>query len=171
MHVRLSAEASRILEPQGVGDLGDGDAVQGFRELLDGGWFRDDEGAVLIRQLFQGYFGERSRFANVAGYESAVNGRAIPDLDIDPGVVGVERTRILLSRGIGLARYALRRLEGDVPGATVAGYVSVSPSLMDPEFWTGNLTFISYPPESGPQINVEAASGVLARVDSDESAC
>jgi hypothetical protein len=63
-----------------LGKIGIRDNPNGRQILKDGWWMKT--GAVLLREFLRGYHGDRDRFAIIASYESAVNGRGIPDLDL-----------------------------------------------------------------------------------------
>ncbi|MFD0522910.1 hypothetical protein [Paractinoplanes durhamensis] len=56
-----------------------------FRGAVDDGWTVDERGAWLLRRFLATYSGSPSAFSDVTGYEAAVNGRGIPDLDLDVG--------------------------------------------------------------------------------------
>ncbi|CCH29429.1 hypothetical protein BN6_21070 [Saccharothrix espanaensis DSM 44229] len=110
------------------------------RSFLEGGWVVEG-GAVLLVRLKGSYFGDRSKFGSVTSYERAVNGRAIPDLDI--GVEGEERVRTLLRRGAAFAWEALFEANRSLAEVPVAALISTSSALMDPSIVAGNVTFVS----------------------------
>lgn len=169
--MKLSKAASIMLGSENLKQALQGEVPRGFREVVARGWFVDEEGAVLLRQRRESYFGDRARFADIAGYEAAVNGRGIPDLDIEPSIVGQERGKLILLRGLAMAWFALCGLGQALPGVKVFGYLSASPTLMDPEDWTGNLTFVSVRDGSKQSyIDVENVPGVLILIDSEEHA-
>ncbi|MFC0548099.1 hypothetical protein [Kutzneria chonburiensis] len=106
--------------------------------IFDDRWFELD-GAVLLKGWHASYHGDRARFTDTTGYELAVNGRGIPDLDLaEEGEARAERLR---GRGVAFAEAALKRAEKDLPHVEVVAYVSVSPTLFDPDRYTGNVTF------------------------------
>jgi hypothetical protein len=102
------------------------------------------DGAVLLTSWYESYHGERSRLPELLDYEIAVNGRGIPDLDlVEEGEARVFR---LLRRGLAFAWAALHQAHMDLPGTTLVSYISASPTLMDPDHFTGNVTFCSTSP-------------------------
>src|SRR5262245_30429324 len=117
--VALSLGVSEILE-----GLSTADFPLGFEKIVDAGWLVDDD-AVLLRRFLDSYHGDRGRFADVVGYEAAVNGRGIPDLDLDPS--SPDATLILLRRGVAFAWQALHKAYTHEPRLDVSAYVSVSP--------------------------------------------
>jgi hypothetical protein len=162
--MKFSDEASAILDATGVYRLTQDDVPEGFREVVAGGWLSDD-GAMLLRRFRDSYFGDRARFTDILGYEIAVNGRGVPDLDITVG--GRDRARLLLRRGLAMAWSALHEASRSFPKVTVFGYVSVSPTLMDPDDWTGNVTFSSGE-NAQPYFDIETAPGIIVLLDSKE---
>ncbi|WP_273938064.1 hypothetical protein [Kutzneria chonburiensis] len=61
--------------------------------IFDDRWFELD-GAVLLKGWHASYHGDRARFTDTTGYELAVNGRGIPDLDLaEEGEARAERLR------------------------------------------------------------------------------
>ncbi|EEP71891.1 hypothetical protein MCAG_02218 [Micromonospora sp. ATCC 39149] len=102
------------------------------------GW-RIIDGAVLLASWYESYHGDRLTFSEAMDYEVAVNGRGIPDLDLtEDRYVRVPR---LLRRGMAFAWSALRMQHSQFPDIEVSAYVSISPTLFDPDYFTGNVTF------------------------------
>ncbi|MFI6056379.1 hypothetical protein ACIBCO_40785 [Streptomyces violascens] len=100
-----------------------------------------DDGATLLAEFRDSYFGRRSDFATIGAYESAVNGRGIPDMDID--VMGSGSIDILMRRGISFAWDALHEAV-DLPWKpSLVARVSVEATLMDADMYTGYVTFFS----------------------------
>jgi len=118
--------------------------------VFDDSWFELD-GAVLLKGWHANYHGDRARFTDTTGYELAVNGRGIPDLDL--AEVGEARVERLRTRGMAFAEVALKKAETDVPNVEVVAYVSVSPTLFDPELFTGNVTFCAARPGDPPYVD------------------
>ncbi|SHK06372.1 hypothetical protein SAMN05421803_11348 [Nocardiopsis flavescens] len=115
--------------------MGGGPARPYWPHVPGQGWVSDG-GALLLRALLRSYHGRRSAFGHPADYESAVNGRGVPDDGTgDPGV--------LLRRGTAFARSVLAAAERDVPGRSVTARISVAPVLDSPQEHTGYVTFAS----------------------------
>lgn len=162
--MKFSDEASAILDETAVHYLTQDDVPESFREVVAGGWLLED-GAMLLRLFRDSYFGDRARFTDMLGYEIAVNGRGVPDLDITVG--GRDRANLLLRRGLAMAWSALHDASRSFPKVTVFGYVSVSPTLMDPDDWTGNVTFTSGE-TAHPYFDVETMPGIVVSLESRE---
>ncbi|MFE9404924.1 hypothetical protein ACFYNY_24780 [Streptomyces sp. NPDC006530] len=100
-----------------------------------------DDGANLLAAFRDSYFGRRSDFADMGSYESAVNGRGIPDMDIQS--LGPESIELLMRRGTSFAWDALH-VAVNLPGKpSLLARVSVEPTLMDATMYTGYVTFFS----------------------------
>ncbi|GGK88736.1 hypothetical protein [Mangrovihabitans endophyticus] len=114
-----------------------------FRKAVDDGWVSDQRGAWLMRHFRATYFGSPEAFRDVTGYEAAVNGRGIPDLDLASR--GTARAAALARRGATFARAALHRLNADYPDHPPASaYVSISEVDMDDEVvYVGDVTFVT----------------------------
>lgn len=108
--------------------------------VIDEGWVRDD-GAILLAAFRASYFGERSTFRTIGDYELAVNGRGIPDLDLE--TQGPERVPLLMRRGCAFAWTALHTACSVMPESPMMARISAAPVLMDPDTFTGHVSFIS----------------------------
>lgn len=159
--MKFSPDMLLIFGSSSVDHVSRDEVPAGLKAIVDEGWFIDD-GAVLLRGFHRSYHGDRSRFRDVTGYEVAVNGRGIPDMDIED--TGDERIRRLIRRGLAFARSALYEANRSIPEATVVGYVSASPTLIDPEYYTGNVTFHSLHDDESPYNNVSLPSAGMAIV-------
>ncbi|MDX6743537.1 hypothetical protein [Actinocorallia sp. A-T 12471] len=71
--------------------------------------------------------------------EISVNGRGIPDLDLLEE--GEARAATLLRRGTAFAWAALNVQYRHLPQVRMVAYISASPTLFDPDYFTGNVTF------------------------------
>src|ERR1700759_5517186 len=69
--------------------------------LLDAAWVREEDGAWVLASLRRSYSGRRAAFDDLTGYEAAVNGRAVYDLDFPRGE---ERAARVLRRGCAVGR-------------------------------------------------------------------
>ena len=137
----MSAAARRVLGDEPAPE----ELTPQLRNVVDEGWFELD-GAYLLKAWHESYFGPRR---DAKSYESAVNGRGIPDLDL---VEAGDRTaRRLLGRGIAFARAALLRAEKDIPNVEMAARVSAAPVLTDPSQITGYVTFRAVRPDDAPE--------------------
>lgn len=108
--------------------------------VASAGWVLED-GATLLAEFRTSYFGHRSAFVNTGSFEVAVNGRGIPDLDIQ--ATGVGRIDRLMRRGISFAWDALYEANSLPWKPTLMARVSAGPILTDPETYTGYVTFFS----------------------------
>ncbi|MFV2017115.1 hypothetical protein [Micromonospora sp. LOL_023] len=123
--------------------------------------------AVLLKRFRESYHGDRNRFTDVVGYEIAVNGRAIPDMDLDPA--SSDTIRVLLRRGVSFAWAALCRLRDSDVACGVAAYVTVTPMLFSPEQVTGNVAFSSVGAAFTPYIDPESCSaGIVVLLESHQ---
>ncbi len=110
-----------------------------FRAAVDEGWVVDETGAHLLKLFRRRYHGNRDLFTDLTGYEAAVNGRGVPDMDVTER--GAARVQVLVRRAYAFAWMALFSLR-TIPGrATVDGYISVGPALMNEDWYTANVTF------------------------------
>lgn len=135
-----------------VAGVSEADIPQSFREVVRGGWYLDESGACLLTRLKDGYYGDRSSFSDVTGYEAAVNGRGIPDLDVV--LQGSARAREIARRGYAFAWAALyeSRQASNMP--VVTAYLSISRVEMDDdETYTGSVTFCAHHDGEPPYIS------------------
>lgn len=146
----VSAEAARIVGSNFLATITQDDLMPEFEAPVSRGWTVVDD-AVLLISWYKSYFGERSEFPETIDYEAAVNGRGIPDMDL----VDVGRARVfrLLRRGVAFAWAALREQHRQFPEVTMAAYISAAPTFVDPDHFTGNVTFCSVRP--GQQLYVD----------------
>jgi hypothetical protein len=106
------------------------------------------DGAILLTDWYESYYGERARFPETMDYEIAVNGRGIPDYDLVE--LGEARVSRLLRRGVAFAWAALHEQHRQLPDIRMAARISAAPiwvdlddpdDLMDPDGFTGYVTF------------------------------
>lgn len=157
----FSPEASALGAPQMIENLSQSDVDPSWAAIAGQGWGVVD-GAVLLAALSGSYHGDRARFTDVVGFEVAVNGRGIPDLDLEG--LGLNAIPILLRRGVAFAWLALSGLRGKIVGQ-VAGFVTVSPMLFDPDQVTGNVTFCSVGEGRSRYIDIDSFDGIAVRID------
>lgn len=134
----ISAEAARVVGADFLQSLSLDDFPIEFEGVVHGGW-TTIEGAVLLASWHKSYFGSRSRFRELMDYEIAVNGRGIPDLDLSE--IGMDRVRHLVRRGAAFAWEALYKQKRQFSDIKLASYISAAPTLVDPDYYTGNVTF------------------------------
>jgi hypothetical protein len=134
----MSSEAARIMGFGFLQTLTQADLIPEFQAPISRGWVVVD-GATLLRAWYESYFGERSRFSEIIDYEVAVNGRGIPDIDLIE--MGQARVSRLLRRGVAFAWAGLHEQHRQLSDARMAAYISAGPTLVDPEVFTGNVTF------------------------------
>jgi hypothetical protein len=134
----LSDRSGRLLGQEFFSELGVDDLAPAYEVTLARGW-KVVDGAVVLAGWYESYHGDRASFPTVMDYEIAVNGRAVPDMDLlEEGDARVVR---LLRRGAAFAWAALHAQHRQFPEMSMAGFVSAAPTLFDPGFFTGNVTF------------------------------
>ena len=138
--VRMSADALKVLGSDFLQGIRTSDMYSPLRAVVDEGWEMEGDAALLVG-FRESYFGERSRFSTTGGYETAVNGRGIPDLDI--AELGEECIHRLMRRGTSFAWEALYAANMLLPGISLISRISAAPILMDPDYFTGYVTFCS----------------------------
>ncbi|MFE6307610.1 hypothetical protein [Nocardiopsis sp. NPDC057823] len=124
-----------------ISDLRSGDFPEDFSDVVVDGWVLED-GSALLSKFKRFYFGSRSSFPGPGEYELAVNGRGIPDEDIDTS--GIEGVAELLKRGAAFAWEVLYRANLQIPERRVVSRVSVAPIIGDPGMFSGYVTFFSF---------------------------
>ena len=168
--MRFNAVFADLIGDGALGDVSGGDLPDLFQRAVNDGWTSDERGAWLLRRFLATYSGSPDAFTDVTGYEAAVNGRGIPDLDLTAG--GKARAVALARRGVAFARAALTRLNADHPGHPPAtAYVSIGDVDMDDEVsYVGDVTFVMVRDEEPPyvaDIDRITANAVLV-IDSTE---
>ena len=116
-------------------------------EVARRGWVEDASGAWLLRAFRDSYHGSAESFDDLTGFEAAVNGRAVPDLDLPP--TGGARIACLVRRAIAFARLALSSYERSGPVMVAYGLFSGDKSS---GAMTGSLTFCAEHPGEPPYI-------------------
>jgi hypothetical protein len=141
--MRVNARFADLVGAEGVGDTSAGDLPAVFQAAIDDGWTVDERGAWMLRRFRATYHGSPESFTDLTGYEAAVNGRGIPDLDLTTD--SRDRAVALARRGVAFAREALRRLDAEHPDHPPAvAYVSISEVDMDDEVaYAGDVTFVT----------------------------
>jgi hypothetical protein len=168
--MRFNARFADLVDVGTLSDLSCDDLPGRLRWTVDEGWTCDERGAWLLRDRLTTYHGSPEAFTDVTGYEAAVNGRAIPDLDVE--VEGRPRAAALARRGVTFARAALHRLNADHPDHPPAvAYVSISDEDPADEIpYEGDVTFVTAHDGEPPYVrDLEAvtANAVLT-IDSTE---
>lgn len=163
---RISPEASRVLGPDFLQSIRSSDRCPLLRFVIEAGW-TVDAGATLLVKFRESYFGERSRFPNVGSYESAVNGRGIPDDDIEE--LGRGQIQALMRRGVAFAWDALHAAQALSPQPSLTARISSAPILTEPDIYTGYVTFFSagFNAELGVE-SVASPSGIQIIMSSDD---
>ncbi|UOZ08472.1 hypothetical protein [Amycolatopsis sp. WQ 127309] len=123
-------------------------------ELLDAGWVREGDGAWVLAALRRSYSGRRAAFDDLTGYEAAVNGRAVYDLDFPRGE---ERAARLLRRACAVSRAALDQLRSVPDAPVVTALITISRSFTEDPEWVGSQTF--WAEHEGEQPYVEIDGG------------
>jgi hypothetical protein len=109
------------------------------REVVAEGWIRDAEGAVLLCALLRSYHGRRSAFIDVRSYEAAVNGRAVPDMDLP--VMGPQRVEMLIRRSYFFACGALSQLRKMADPPQVTAFIVINRTDTEDPVYVGTVTF------------------------------
>jgi hypothetical protein len=148
----LSAEAKVVGGVHVLRTLRRHDLTPELDSVVRQGW-RIIDGAVLLSCWCDSYHGDRSAFSQIVDYEAAVNGRGIPDLDLTED--RTERVPKLLRRGMGFAWRALYVQRRQFPNIEMSAYISVSPTLFDADYFTGNVTFCAVRTGERPYIDRE----------------
>jgi hypothetical protein len=149
----LSDRSVRLLGQNFLSTLSMGDLCPIYTPVLDRGWTIVGD-AVLLASWHESYHGDRARFPTTLDYEISVNGRAIPDLDLLEE--GETRAASLLRRGTAFAWAALHKQHRQLPEVDMMAYVSAAPTLFDPDYFTGNVTFCRLRP--GRPLYIDPAS-------------
>jgi hypothetical protein len=132
------AAGTKFREVSGMADLAstnDEEMPQLYREAVASGWVEVD-GSWFLRKFLEEYHGSPTHFTDRTGYEAAVNGRSIPDDDLQSAVQSGERLAV---RGLAFARRALQALPSEAPPVTA--YVSVGRAVYDDSVFDGSVTF------------------------------
>ncbi|WP_329049131.1 hypothetical protein OG738_40895 [Amycolatopsis sp. NBC_01488] len=148
----LSAEAEAVGGLHVLRTLRRHDLTPELDAVVRQGW-RIIDGAVLLSCWYDSYHGDRLTFSQIMDYEVAVNGRGIPDLDLTE--VRNDRVPKLLRRGIAFAWRALHVQQHQFPDIEMSAYISVSPTLFDANYFTGNVTFCAVRTGERPYIDRE----------------
>jgi hypothetical protein len=125
-------------------------------EVLASGWVREDDGAWVLEALRRSYSGERAGFDDLIGYEAAVNGRAVYDLDLPRGD---DRATLLLRRGYALSREVLEQIRSAPGSPVITALITVSLSLTEDPMWVGNCTFWAEHEGEEPYVEIDDVSG------------
>jgi hypothetical protein len=165
--MRFNAVFADLVGEESLRDGTGGELPGLFRLAVDDGWTVDERGAWLLLRFRDTYFGSPGNFTDVTGYESAMNGRAIPDLDLT--VAGKTRAVALAQRGVAFVRAALHRLNmGHPDHPPTTAYVSISE--VDRGDYDGSVTFVTAHAGEPPylaDLDGITANAVLA-IDSTE---
>ena len=125
-------------------------------EILAPGWIREPDGAWVLAALRQSYSGQRAAFDDLTGYEAAVNGRAVYDLDLPPGP---ERAALLLRRAYALSRAVLEQVQAVPDAPPVTALITVSMSFTENPEWVGNQTFWAEHDGEPPYVEIDDSFG------------
>lgn len=166
--MRSNRKFADMVRPDVLQGVTQADIPRLFQAALDDGWVVDEAGAHLLKAFHRGYGGHRENFSDVTAYEAAVNGRAVPDVDLTE--IGVARVQALVRRAYAFAWMALFLLREISGHHKVTAYVSVGPTLMDDNVYTANVTFCADHEAEGAYISqVDAFEGAaLLALDSTE---
>ncbi|WP_438289554.1 hypothetical protein [Streptomyces sp. HUAS TT7] len=145
-------------ESGGVGEL-----PEVLEEILTDGWVVEDDGAVLLKGMLDGYHPAGPPFTDLVGREAAVNGWGVPDWDLPEAPE--ERTPLLLARTFRYARRALAARVAQDPSADIRATVSVSRSESGEQSVTSHVTFWTHRDGEAPHVaGPETVSGPAVAV-------
>jgi len=125
-------------------------------EILAAGWVRESDGAWVLTALRRSYSGRRAAFDDLTGYEVAVNGRAVHDLDLPRGAA---RDVLLFRRAYALSRAVLDRAEAIPDAPAVMALITVSMSFTEDSEWVGSQTFWTEHEGEPPYVEIDDGSG------------
>ncbi|WP_152521059.1 hypothetical protein [Nocardiopsis ganjiahuensis] len=137
--MKFNSMLESMIDPRLSDTVTSGDLTDFHRNVLDSGWVEEDHGAWVLRTLRGSYYGAKGQFSDVTGYEASVNGRAIPDLDLDSA--GSRRAETLFRRGYSFAHSALFSLSRIQESPSAVAYITIGPTLYDETVIIGNVTF------------------------------
>ncbi|NVI92014.1 hypothetical protein [Actinomadura sp. BRA 177] len=138
--VVISPDAEQVLGPDFLEHLRAVDVCLPLRAVVEEGWITEG-GARLLVAFRDSYFGDRSKFSTVGEYETAVNGRGIPEDGIESS--GQEKVHHLMRRGAAFAWAALHAANASSQEAPLMSRISVEPTVFDPNVVTGYVTFFA----------------------------
>jgi len=173
--MRFNAMFAELVGEDALNGVSRKDVPEGFRKTVDDGWTCDERGAWLLRDFLATYHGSPEAFIDVTGYEAAVNGRGVPDLDLT--IRGKALAVVLARRGVAFARAALYQLNAHHPDHPPAiAYVTINELDLDDEdiddgiVYEANVTFVAAHDGERPYLgDLDAVSGsALAAIDSAE---
>jgi hypothetical protein len=135
MEATTNKQFRAVLGASDINSLPEQEVPPLYAETLEAGWIESD-GSWFLSKFRDEYHGSKSQFTDHTGYESAVNGRSIPDADATSSPLSLTQLAV---RGITFARDALSLLPADAPPVTA--YVSVGYAAYDEAVVEGNVTF------------------------------
>jgi len=125
-------------------------------EILAAGWVREEDGAWVLAALRRTYSGRRAAFDDLTGYEAAVNGRAVYDLDLPRHG---DRAAVLLRRAYALCRAVLGQVQAIPDSPVVTALITVSMSFTEDPEWVGSQNFWAHHEGEPPYLEIEEGSG------------
>ncbi|WP_259453674.1 hypothetical protein [Streptomyces ginkgonis] len=131
-----------------LGELDSGDLSAAHRQVIEDGWTKTDDGALLLRGLLERYAGDLHAFHDVVALESAVNGRGVVDWDLP--MDDARRRQPLVRRAFAFAYAALARAREQ--GFAVLACVSISRADTDEAPLTAHVTMCGVHPELPPYL-------------------
>ncbi|MFG2737371.1 hypothetical protein ACGFX7_21450 [Streptomyces harbinensis] len=146
--MRTTDPMRRILTDIDLGKLDGGDVSAAHQQVVEEGWTKTDEGALLLHGLLEQYSGNLHAFHDVLALEAAVNGRGVVDWDLP--MEDARRRQPLVRRAFAFAYAALARAREQ--GFAVLAYVSVSRADTDEAPLTAHVTWCGVHPELPPYL-------------------
>lgn len=135
--VQTSERMRSLLAKVDLSDISRSDLPPGFDKVVDGGWEREADGAWVLRALRSSYHGPREEFS-VSHWEEVVNGRGIPDDDLDPA--DPRRTEILARRTWSYVQAVLARV-ADLDQVPVVAFATLSETWTEDPILVAHATF------------------------------
>jgi hypothetical protein len=137
--MRMNDAMRRLAEQADLDSVTSADLPPGWDEIVVEGWVREPDGGVVSRALSAGYRG--SGHFDVTSREAAVNGRAVRDDDLAQNAP--DRAAVLVRRGYAVARALLVQAADLDPRPRITAFLTVGPTMTEPPYWAGHLTFWS----------------------------
>lgn len=158
-----------LLERTDLDSVTHEDLTPQLSEIAAEGWMRDEEGAWLLRAWYGSYHGRRSDFTDLTGYEAAVNGRGIPDLDLP--VDDDMRANKLIRRSYSFACEALIQLRRIADPPQVTAFISLAKTWTDDPVYVANITFWSRHEGEAPYFDIHNTDTSVATMSIELSDC
>ena len=136
--MKCNAKMLDILRSVDLTGMSEKDVPFPFQGILREGWCTTENGARVLRTLWQGYNGRISEFSDIVHFEVFINGRGMTDYDLPEQES--ERIPPLLRRSVAYACAGLRNSQRDSE-VQMKSYISLSLGGLDDRTLTAHVTF------------------------------